>query len=187
MLQADKSKRNNRTDQSTIRGWAGRHKTEILLAVVLAVICSPIPDLGHHVWRSIFSETTPPAEPSPQHQPTNMLIPRFQLALYVLLPYLLWTLFRYVRLYRYCSDTVFGLDFTWAYSTPFGRVCRVRAFCPVCHKRATEPVWFGPTDNYLCRNCTYDTESRRPERMEYPWRSAIQRRVYARLYKPPAA
>jgi hypothetical protein len=94
---------------------------------------------------------------------------------------------RYFRQYRYRADTVFGLDFTWLYLTPFGRICRVRAFCPVCRKPTPEPVWVLQCDNYLCDNCHYNTESKRAERMEYPWHSAIQRRVYARLYKPPTA
>src|SRR6266568_3121280 len=44
----------------------------------------------------------------------------------------------YARLYRYRKDTIFGLDFTWLYSFPMGRVIRVRAFCPVCRKLAPE-------------------------------------------------
>jgi ribosomal protein S27AE len=108
-------------------------------------------------------------------------------ALFVL-PLLLLHLFWYIRLYRFRANTVFGLDFTWWYSYPRGRVSRVRAFCPHCRKRAPEPTFFlDQYDNYLCRNCGYNTDSRRAERIEYPWRAAVQRRVYARLYKPPGA
>jgi hypothetical protein len=107
-----------------------------------------------------------------------------------LLPLVLLHLLWYARLYRYRSDTFFGLDFTWRYSFPKGRVVHVRASCPRCQKPAPEPTGFLETyDNYLCRNraCNYNTASVGAGRMEYPWQEAVQRLVDERRNEKPTA
>jgi hypothetical protein len=90
-------------------------------------------------------------------------------------------LVKYLLQYRYRSDKIFGLDFRWYYLTPFGHICCLRASCPACRKEAPEPCWALLTDNYLCDNCHHNTENHRADRMEYPWKSAVQKRVYAKL------
>ena len=102
-----------------------------------------------------------------------------------MLTLLLLILVQYFRQYRYSSGIVFGLDFTWFYLTPFGRICRVRAFCPVCHKLLTEPTLIHIP--IICSTCDQLASRTYNGPVEYPWHDAIQRRVYEQLYKPPAA
>src|SRR6266568_6980885 len=156
--------------------------TEVVGSVVGGLMVLGVPTLVVVFWSSVVSALSSLVGLLGHLRDTIMLevwqLPAL-LLFFVAAQFVFW----YARLYRYRKDTIFGLDFTWLYSFPMGRVVRVRAFCPVCHKRASEPMWALRCDNYLCRNCGYNTESRGAERMEYPWDSAIQRRVNARLQR----
>ena len=167
--------------------WIRKNKAGLLVNIAAAAVWSPVPVVFGLLWKSIVPATIP-------HTGLLWLLRSdirasvWMLPALFLLSMVLLHLTRYIRLYRYRADTFFGLDFIWRYSFPRGRVVRVRAFCPHCRKPASEPVGFlDRYDNFLCRNCDYNTESRHAERMEYPWRAAVQRRVNAQFYTPPEA
>lgn len=165
----------------------GSNKTALLINILAAAIWWPVPVLLTLVWKAIAT-VTPAPNTLLSLMRSELRVSAWELLALFLLPLVLLHLSWYVRLYRYRADTIFGLDFTWWYSFPIGRVVHVRAFCPHCRKPAPEPTFFlDRYDNYLCHNCDYNTESRHAQRMEYPWCWAIQRRVYERFYKPPAA
>lgn len=173
---------------AVIYDWVRKHRDQILAGAAGKVLgAGVIAVLGSAVifWRHI---------PSAMRAAGTWLLSLMQpilvpLWLLVALPFLtlgLLILVQYCRQYRYRRATFFGVTFTWLYLTPFGRVWHVRARCPRCGIPATEPTFPLWSDNYVCRACDYDT-LRIAGRMEYPWHKAIQKRVYERLYKPPAS
>jgi len=170
-----------------IVGWVGKNRDQLLVKIVGTLIAAGVLALIA-IFRTQIALAIRAAATWISRLTEPISVPLWLLLALPILALLLLILVQYFRQYRYRKDTVVGLDFAWFYLTPFGRVVRVRAFCPVCRKPALEPTSFiHYYSNYLCRNCGYNTTSRDAQRMEYPWRTAIQRRVYARLYKPPAA
>jgi len=128
--------------------WVRSNKNGILVHIFSsAVLLSVLPLL------SLFWKAVSAAKPAPHGLlyvlRTNIRVSGWVLPALFLLPLVLFHLFWYIRLYRYRADTFFGLDFTWLYSFPGGRVVRVRALCPHCQKPAAEPVGFlDQYDNY---------------------------------------
>lgn len=159
--------------------------TETVGNVVGGVILFGIPILAVIFWRSILAALSSLAG-FLSHLRDTTEVEIWILPALFLLPLVLLHLWWYARLYRRRTDTFFGLDFTWFYSFPMGGVTHIRAFCPHCRKPAPEPTEsFGKYDNYVCRNCNYNTTSRGAEHMKYPWHSAIPKKVDETRYKKP--
>lgn len=162
-------------------------RKNLAVNLLASAIWWPVPVLLSLFWDAIVSAAITPMTLLAALR-TDIRVSAWILPTLFLLPLVLLHLCWYVRLYRYRADTFFGLDFTWLYSFPMGRVIRVRAHCPHCRKSAPEPTGIlDRFDNYLCRNCDYNTQSRGAERVEYPWLAAIQRRVLERRCKARAS
>jgi len=175
--QPQESKQAKQSFLSKLRHWVGTNKSGLLVNIVASAIWSPVLPLLILLWKAIVAATTPHTGLL-ESLTTELKVSAWILPSLFLLPFVLLYLFWYVRLYRYRADTFFGLDFTWMYSFPMGRIVRVRAFCPVCRKAAPEPVHiFERADNYLCRNCHHNTDIKHPPRMEYPWHEYVRKKV----------
>lgn len=112
---------------------------------------------------------------------SSIQVETWQLLSIGLLPLLLIEAARHLMRYRYRKDHFCGVDWVWAYSFPKGRVIRVTAMCPVCHRPIPRPRnILEHTDNFLCPTCSYNSLERSREAMPRDWELFIQGKVKAR-------
>ena len=182
----DKSRQTKPSFLSTLLNWVGTNKTGILVNIVSAAIWTPGIWLLSIFWKPTVTATVPHTGLLSLLR-SEVRVQAWVLPALFLLPLILMHLSWYVRLYRYRRDRIFGLDFTWAYSFPRGRVARVRARCPSCHASISEQAYeVIMSDNFLCSICHYDSQRLSKDPIRLPWSRVIEARVHKRFTKCPS-